>query len=39
MACKAGQFDAVELMKNNYFKASRINMNAQHMNGVTPYDN
>ena len=29
MACKEGQFDVVELMVNNQFKAFSINLNAQ----------
>ena len=29
MACKEGQFDVVELM---------VNLNAQHVNGMTPFD-
>ena len=32
--CKEGQFDIVELM-NNKFKAFSINLNAQHVNGMT----
>ena len=35
MACKEGQFDVVELMVNDQFK---INLNAQHVNGMTPFD-
>ena len=38
MACKEGQFDVVELMVNNQFKAFSINLNAHHVNGMTPYD-
>ena len=32
MAYKKGQFDAVKLMANS------INFNAQHVNGMTPFD-
>ena len=35
MACKEGQFDVVELMVNNLLKDFGINLNAQHMNGMT----
>ena len=35
MPFKNGQFDVVELMVNNPFKAFSINLNAQHMNGMT----
>ena len=35
MACKEGQFDVVELMVNSKFKAFSINLNAQHVNGMT----
>ena len=38
MACKEGQFDVVELMVNNQFKTFSINLNAQHLNGMTPFD-
>ena len=38
MACKEGQFDVVELMVNGQFKAFSINLNAQHVNGMTPFD-
>ena len=37
MACKEGQFDVVELMVND-FKTFSINLNAQHVNGMTPFD-
>ena len=37
MACKEGQFDVVELMVNRK-KAFGINLNAQHVNGMTPFD-
>ena len=32
MACKKGQFDVVE-----QFKTFSINLNAQHVNGMTPF--
>ena len=39
MPCKEGQFDVVELMVNNQFiGAFSINLNAQHMNGMTHFD-
>ena len=40
VACKLGQFDVVqlELMVNNQFKAFIINLNARHVNGMTPFD-
>ena len=38
MACKEGQFDVVELMENDQFKTLSINLNAQHVNGITPFD-
>ena len=38
MACKEGQFDVVELMVNDQFKTFGINLNAQHVNGMTPFD-
>ena len=34
MACKEGQFDVVELI----LKAFRINLNAQHVNGMTHFN-
>ena len=37
MTCKEGQFDAVELMVNAQFKTYSINLNAQHVNGMTPF--
>ena len=37
MACKEGQFDVVELMVNHQFKTFSINLNAQHVNGMTPF--
>ena len=38
MACKKGQFDVVEVMVTNQFKAFSINLNAQHVNGMTHFD-
>ena len=38
MACKEGQFDAVELMVNDQFKTFSINLIAQHVYGMTPFD-
>ena len=38
MAYKAGQFDVVELMVNDQFKIFSINLNAQHVNGMTSFD-
>ena len=38
MACKEGQFDVVKLMVNDQFKTFGINLNAQHVNGMTPFD-
>ena len=38
MACKEGQFDVVELVINDQFKTFSINLNAQHVNGMTPFD-
>ena len=38
MACKEGQFDVVELIENNQFKAFSINLNARHVNGMTPFN-
>ena len=35
MACKKGQFDVVEMILNNHFNAFSINLNAQHVNGMT----
>ena len=37
MACKDGQFDVVELMLNDQFMTFSINLNDQHVNGMTPY--
>ena len=38
MANKVGQFDVVELMVNDQFKTFSVNLNAQHVNGLTPFD-
>ena len=38
MACKEGQFDMVELIVNAQFKTFSINLNAQNVNGMTPFD-
>ena len=38
MACKEGQFDVVELMVNDQFNTFSINLNAQHVNGITHFD-
>ena len=38
MTCKEGQFDVVELMVNDYFKTLSINLNAEHVDGMTPFD-
>ena len=38
MACKEGQFDVVELVINDQFKTFSINLNTQHVNGMTPFD-
>ena len=38
MACKQGQLDVVELKVNDQFKTFSINLNAQHVNGMTPFD-
>ena len=32
------EFDVVELMVNDQFKTFSINLNAQHVNGMTPID-
>ena len=37
MTCTEGQFDVVELMVNDKFKTFSINLNAQHVNGMTPF--
>ena len=36
--CKEGQFDVVEQMVNDHLKTISINLNAQHVNGMTPFD-
>ena len=38
MASKQGKIDVVELMVNYQFKTFSINLNAQHVNGMTPFD-
>ena len=38
MACIEGQFYVVELLANDQFKTFSINLNAQHVNGMTPID-
>ena len=38
MACKEGQFDIVQLMVGEQSKTFSINLNAQHVNGMTPFD-
>ena len=38
MAFKKGQFDVVELVVNNQFKTFSINLNAQHVSGMTLFD-
>ena len=38
MACKKGQFDVFELMLNSQLKTYSINLNAQRVNGITPFD-
>jgi len=38
MACKEGQFDVVEQIENDPFKTFSIYLNAQHVNGMTPFD-
>ena len=38
MACNEGQFDVVKLMISDQFKFFGINLNAQHVNGMTPFD-
>ena len=38
MACIEGQFGVVEVMVNDQFKTFSINLNAQHVNGMTPFD-
>ena len=38
MACKEGRFVVVELMVNDLFMTFSINLNAQPVNGMTPFD-
>ena len=38
MASKEGIFDVVELMVNDQLKTFSLNLNAQHVNGMTPVD-
>ena len=38
MASKEGQIDVVELILNDQFKTFSINLNAHHVNGITPFD-
>ena len=38
MACKEGQFDVVKTDGKYQFKTFGINSNAQHVNGMTPFD-
>ena len=38
MACKEGQFDVVELMAKDQLKTFNINLNAQHVNGMTTFN-
>ena len=38
MACTEGQFRVLKLMVNDHFKTSGINFNAEHVNGMTPFD-
>ena len=38
MASKEGIFDVVELMVNDQLKTFSINLNAQHMNGMTHFN-
>ena len=38
MACKEGQFEVVELMVTDQFKTFSIDLNAQHVNGMTTFD-
>ena len=38
MACKEGQFDVVQLMVNDQLTTFSNNLNAQHVNGMTPFD-
>ena len=38
VTCKEGKFNVVELMVDDQFKTFSINLNAQHVNGMTPFD-
>ena len=38
MACKEGQFDVFLFIVNDQLKTFSINLNAQHVNGMTPFD-
>ena len=38
MACKERQFDVVEHMVNDQFNTFSINLNAEHVNGMTPFE-
>ena len=38
MPGKEGRFNVVEPMINDQFKTFSINLNAQHVNGRTPFD-
>ena len=38
MACTEGQSDVVELIVNNQFNNFGINLNAQHVNGMTHFE-
>ena len=38
MARKEEQFNVVELLVNDQFNTFSINLNAQHVNGMTPSD-
>ena len=38
MTCKEGQFDVVELLVNDQFKTLSINLNAEHVDGMTPFN-
>ena len=38
MACKGGKFDVVKQMVNDQFKTFSINLNARHVNEMTPFD-
>ena len=38
MACKEGQFNVLELMVNDEFNPFSINLNDQHVKGITRFD-